>query len=49
MNAAALCLGDEVAQGFMAADAIDALYKETYLDVHGRYCEATPGVSDLGS
>jgi O-acetylhomoserine (thiol)-lyase len=48
-NAAALCLGEDVAKGFMDHTALDALYKETYLDVHGRYCEATPKAGELAA
>jgi O-acetylhomoserine (thiol)-lyase len=49
MNAAALCLGEGIAAGFLSADAIDALYRETYLDVHRRHVEAAPSFAQLAA
>lgn len=49
MNAARLCLGEALAAGFPSPDAIDKLYRETYLDVHKRFVEATPTVAALSA
>lgn len=48
-NAAALCLGDDFAKGFMDDDTLDALYRETYVDVHRRYVEAMPNAKALAA
>ena len=37
----------DFAKGFPSPDEIDAIYRETYLDVHQRYLEAMPSFSAL--
>lgn len=49
INAAQLCLGEVIAEGFPSFEAIDTLYRETYLDVHRRYAQDTPGIAELAA
>jgi len=50
IKAAESCLDAECqgfSQGFPSPDAIDAIYRKHYADVHGRYVENLPKMSDM--
>lgn len=49
MNAARRCLGEDFFRHFPPEGEIDALYRDTYLDIHRRYAEAMPGMTQLAA